>query len=98
LPGKRSIDFEISLDAFAPQVPMHHCKETSEVWNGTPGFSTERWRFWKERIRELKELPEVLDIAKTVADETIAEMNRIEATAEEHPPFDSRFGPKAWYS
>jgi hypothetical protein len=83
-------------DAFAPQLTVDPYRNHSKLWKGELGFSPERWQFWKERVQQLRDLPEVSHQSKRVADETIAEVNRIEETAEENPPFDPRFGEKVW--
>jgi Protein of unknown function (DUF3632) len=88
--GKDIYRLRHQRDAFDPQL------SDFELWTGEPGFSPGRWQFWKKRVLQLRDLSEISGQSKRVADETVAEMNRIEATAEADPLWDYRFGQKAW--
>lgn len=41
----------------------------SEMWNGRPGFSQERWKFWKDRLEEIQKdgaiIEEVQQLSRT---------------------------------
>lgn len=47
------------------------------LWKGTPGFSKERWDFWKARFGWVQEQSEPSDETKKIAGEAVAAMESV---------------------
>lgn len=53
------------------------------IWHGPPGFTDERWDFWRERLTELREHPHILDSTRFFIDVSITAMWMAEQKVEE---------------
>ncbi|MCJ1474494.1 hypothetical protein MMC13_003152 [Lambiella insularis] len=60
---------------------IENAKETA-LWKGEPGFSRQRWAFWKERFHAVEETAEATEEAQTMARKAVKAMNVIEAGKE----------------
>jgi Protein of unknown function (DUF3632) len=52
--------------------------ETVVLWHGHSGWSVERWGFWKQRLREIRDTENVRKNTKETIDKVIAKMEQVE--------------------
>jgi len=53
-------------------------REESELWKGKPGFSKERWEFWKERLAKLVTVEELSEGTRDLARSSGVAMGKAE--------------------
>jgi hypothetical protein len=50
----------------------------SELWKGKPGFSKERWTFWKERMERMSVREQSSDETREIARSSVVAMGKAE--------------------
>ncbi|MCJ1388274.1 hypothetical protein MMC18_001119 [Xylographa bjoerkii] len=58
--------------------------QKTALWKGEPGFSRQRWAFWKERLHQVELSTSVSEETKTIVRKATKAMNAIEAGKAPH--------------